>query len=127
LQLRLLKETNRILDKENYELRERVKELLSIITDDTVMLPPEWGFSGSQRTLILLLYRNKTLTPERFMLVNDYQRSTETDPKVVRTQLSYIRRKLKDNKIPINIISASGGYMYMDEPSKLYLRSILEE
>lgn len=78
-------------------LRERVRQLESLLMDDRVSIPPEWGLVNAERRCFAALVRRDIVTKEQLYaaLYGDRVDFGEISENAVESHISKMRKKLR--------------------------------
>ncbi|MGE0289285.1 MAG: winged helix-turn-helix domain-containing protein [Bradyrhizobium sp.] len=97
-----------LLERENEELRERVRQLEDVL-GMSFDVPVEWGLTASEARLIGMLLRREIVSKENALLCLYQTRPDDmADPKIIDVFICKARKKLKPFGVEIRTVWGKG-------------------
>ncbi len=98
----------RNLREENDLLRERVKQLESVLAPDVFVFPVKYRLTGSEMVVVRRLMATEIASPQSIILALYGNRADYPEPGIVNVWICKIRKKLKPFGINIQNVWGQG-------------------
>lgn len=115
-----------LLRGEYNDLSDRYAKLIAIM-EDSIIIPKEWNLPRREEQVLIMLYNaSRPVTCSDWILMVDPYQQENLEPVVMESHVSKLRKKLRNQNIPVTIVSRRfEGYWITDE-SKDYLKKLKE-
>ena len=114
----------RLLEEENYALKERVAQLEEVLkASDVIAL--SFGLSPNEAKLFSLLYQKEALTRNAAMIALYGTKSDMPEERILNVYIRYLRKKLAGTGV--EIITLWGRGWRLGPGSKAMIKSALEK